>query len=65
MLRFPQWGWSLLSGVLTTLIGIVIYKNLPETALWAVGTLVGIQLLFDGWYWIMLAVSIRRLPASG
>ena len=62
MIRFPQWGWSLLSGALTTLVGIVIYKNLPETALWAIGTLVGIQLLFDGWYWIMLAAAIRRLP---
>jgi uncharacterized membrane protein HdeD (DUF308 family) len=62
MLRFPQWGWSLLSGALTALIGIVIYKNLPETALWAIGTLVGVQLLFDGWFWIMLAVAVRRLP---
>lgn len=61
-IRFPQWGWSLLSGALTTLVGIVIYKNLEETALWAIGTLVGIQLIFDGWFWIMLAVSLRRLP---
>ena len=61
-IRFPQWGWSLLSGALTTLVGVVIYKNLPETALWAIGTLVGIQLIFDGWFWIMLGVSLRRLP---
>jgi uncharacterized membrane protein HdeD (DUF308 family) len=64
MLRFPQWGWSLLSGALSTLVGIVIYKNLPETALWAVGTLVGVQLLFDGWFWIMLALAVRRLPSN-
>ena len=61
-IRFPQWGWSLLSGAITTLLGVVIYKNLPETALWAIGTLVGIQLIFDGWFWIMLAAAIRRLP---
>lgn len=63
-IRFPQWGWSLLSGALTTLVGVAIYKNLPETALWAVGTLIGIQLLFDGWFWIMLAAAIRRIPAD-
>ena len=63
-IRFPQWGWSLLSGVLTALVGLVIYKNLSETALWAIGTLIGIQLIFDGWFWIMLAASIRRLPIS-
>jgi uncharacterized membrane protein HdeD (DUF308 family) len=61
-IRFPQWGWALLSGALTTLVGLAIYKNYPETALWAIGTLVGIQLIFDGWFWIMLAAAIRRLP---
>jgi uncharacterized membrane protein HdeD (DUF308 family) len=64
VIRFPQWGWSLLGGGLTTLVGIVIYKNLQETALWAIGTLIGIQLIFDGWFWIMLALSIRNLPLS-
>src|SRR5215208_7298944 len=39
-IRYPQWGWSLLSGVLTTLIGVLIYKNFPDTALWAIGALV-------------------------
>ncbi len=62
VIRFPQWGWSLLSGALTALVGLVIYKNLPETALWAIGTLIGIQLIFDGWFWVMLAASIRRMP---
>jgi uncharacterized membrane protein HdeD (DUF308 family) len=64
VIRFPQWGWSLLSGALTTLVGVVIYKNLPETGLWAIGTLIGIQLIFDGWFWIMLGASIRRLPVA-
>jgi len=64
VIRFPQWGWALLSGVLTTLVGVVIYKNLPETALWAIGTLVGIQLLLDGLFWVMLSLAIRRLPLS-
>src|SRR5262245_29023484 len=60
-IRFPQWGWALLSGALSTLLGIMIYKNLPEAALWAVGTLVGIQLIFDGWFWVMLGFAVRRL----
>jgi uncharacterized membrane protein HdeD (DUF308 family) len=63
-IRFPQWGWALLSGALSTLVGFVIYKNLQEDALWAIGALVGIQLLFDGWFWIMLGAAIRRLPGS-
>jgi uncharacterized membrane protein HdeD (DUF308 family) len=47
---------------LATFVGLVIYKRFPETALWAIGTLIGIQLIFDGWYWIMLGISLRRLP---
>src|SRR5436853_191248 len=64
VIRFPQWGWSLLSGVHTTLVGLVIYKNLPEDTIWVIGTLIGIQLIFDGWFWIMIATAIRRLPLS-
>lgn len=64
VIKFPQWGWSLLSGALTMIVGVVIYKNLPETATWAIGTLVGVQLLSDGWYWIMLSIAIRQLPTN-
>lgn len=61
-LRYPQWGWALLSGLITALLGLVIYKNLPETALWAIGTLVGIELIFGGWFWLMLGVALWKLP---
>jgi len=64
VLRFPQWGWSLLSGLLSTLIGLMIYKSFPDAAEWAIGTLVGIQLIFDGWYWIMLGMALWRLPVG-
>src|SRR5262249_13259272 len=62
LLRFPQWGWALLNGTITLLAGIVIYRHLPEDALWVIGLLVGLELLFNGWTWIMLALAIRRIP---
>jgi uncharacterized membrane protein HdeD (DUF308 family) len=62
MLRFPQWGWALLNGVITLLAGIAIFRQLPRDALWVVGLLVGLEMLFNGWTWIMLAAEIRRLP---
>lgn len=61
-LRFPQWGWALLNGVVTLLAGVVIYKQLPNDALWVIGLLVGLEMLFNGWTWIMLAIAIRRIP---
>jgi uncharacterized membrane protein HdeD (DUF308 family) len=60
--KFPQWGWALLNGVLTTIVGIIIYKNLPESAIWVIGLLVGIEMLFNGVNWIMLGLAVRNLP---
>jgi uncharacterized membrane protein HdeD (DUF308 family) len=61
-LRFPQWGWVMLNGIITLLFGIVIYRHFKESALWVIGLLVGIELLFNGWSWIMLALAIRKIP---
>jgi len=61
-LRFPQWGWVLLNGIITLILGVVIYRHFPESALWVIGLLVGIELLFNGWSWIMLALAIRKIP---
>ena len=60
--RFPLWGWTLLNGVITTLAGIVIYDTYPYSALWVIGLMVGLELIFNGWTWIMLALVIRRIP---
>jgi uncharacterized membrane protein HdeD (DUF308 family) len=64
VVRFPHWGWALLNGVLTLLCGIIIYRHFPGAALWAVGLLVGIDMLFQGWTWIMLSLAIRSIPAE-
>ena len=64
MLRFPQWGWALLNGVITLLAGIIIYRQLPFDALWVIGLLVGLEMLFNGWTWIMLALALRTLPRA-
>jgi uncharacterized membrane protein HdeD (DUF308 family) len=60
--RFPQWGWALINGVVTLLAGLIIYDSFPLSALWVIGLLVGIELLFNGWTWIMLSLAIKRLP---
>lgn len=60
--RFPHWGWALLNGVITLLAGIIIYDSYPFSALWVIGLLVGIELLFNGWSWIMMSLIIRKVP---
>jgi uncharacterized membrane protein HdeD (DUF308 family) len=62
--KFAQWGWSLLSGFITLLLGVVIFKNYEAAQLWVIGLLVGIELIFNGWTWIMLSLSVRNLPVE-
>jgi uncharacterized membrane protein HdeD (DUF308 family) len=65
MMRFHDWGWVLLNGAITLLMGIIINRQLPEAALWVIGLFVGIEMLFNGWAWIMLALGLRRVgPAT-
>jgi uncharacterized membrane protein HdeD (DUF308 family) len=42
------WGWMTFNGAVTLLLAYLILSGWPETALWAVGMLVGIRLLFSG-----------------
>lgn len=45
---YQRWGWLLFSGLISFALGILIFTGLPGTALWAIGLLVGINMLFFG-----------------
>jgi len=57
--HFPGWGWTLFNGVVTFLLGVLIYKHWPSSGLWVIGLFVGIEMVFAGWYWIMFASGLR------
>ena len=64
--RFHDWGWALLGGLVTFLLGLMIWQSWPVSGLWVIGTFVGIDLIFRGWAWVSLALHLRRhRPASG
>ena len=54
------WGWLLLSGIAALAVGVLIALGLPSSATWALGLLVGINLLFSGWSYVFLALSGRK-----
>jgi uncharacterized membrane protein HdeD (DUF308 family) len=64
MSRFPQWGWVLAGGVLNLVLGIMIWRQWPVTGLWVIGLFVGIDMIFNGWTWIMLALRLKSLPRA-
>jgi uncharacterized membrane protein HdeD (DUF308 family) len=61
--QFTGWGWVLLNGAVSFLLGLMIYKQWPASSLWVIGLFIGIDLIFNGWGWIMLSLGLRRLPA--
>jgi len=62
--RFTGWGWVLLNGAVTLLLGLLIYKQWPLSGLWVIGLFVGIELIFNGWAWIMLSLGLRQAIAE-
>jgi len=54
------WGWTLFSGIVTVILGILIGSQWPFNAAWLLGLLVGISLLVSGIWTVMYAVALRR-----
>jgi uncharacterized membrane protein HdeD (DUF308 family) len=54
------WGWLLFTGILDVALGFILWIGLPGTAIWAIGLLVGISLIFTGWTAVMFAGAMRR-----
>jgi len=54
-----KWGWMAASGVVDLLLGAMIFAGLPSSAAWAVGLLVGINMVFGGVALIAMALHAR------
>jgi uncharacterized membrane protein HdeD (DUF308 family) len=54
-----RWGMMLASGVLDLVLASIIFLGLPGTAAWAIGLLLGINLVFGGWAIISMALVAR------
>jgi uncharacterized membrane protein HdeD (DUF308 family) len=54
------WIWTVVSGLLSLLLGILIWAEWPFSGTWAVGILVGINLLITGWVALMIGLDLRR-----
>ena len=63
--KVPNAGWTIVNGVLSILIAVLVIGDLPSSAAWAIGLLVGIQLLFDGFALIATAMAGKKLAESG
>lgn len=59
LLRFDQWGWVFFNGLVTFILGILIYSEWPVSGLWIIGLFIGIDMILAGWSWVILSLTAR------
>jgi uncharacterized membrane protein HdeD (DUF308 family) len=53
-------SWFLIDGIVTLLLGLMIYMQWPSSSAWAIGTLVGVSMIISGVTRVMLSLAVRK-----
>jgi uncharacterized membrane protein HdeD (DUF308 family) len=64
VIKFPWWGWTVLSGVVAVVLGVYLLANWPVASTFFVGVVIGVDLFFDGGALLAFAAAIRSLPRA-
>ncbi len=56
----PNWSWTLVSGIMAIVLGILIFYQWPFSAAWLLGVFVGVNLMFTGVWMIVIPLILRR-----
>jgi uncharacterized membrane protein HdeD (DUF308 family) len=57
----PRTGGLLLDGIITLLLGLMIYLQWPSSSAWAIGTLVGVSMIVSGITRVMMSQAVRKV----
>lgn len=58
-MQFPNYGWVAISGVLSTVLGILLWVQWPVSAIWFIGLVVGLNFIFAGVSWAWLGLKLK------
>jgi uncharacterized membrane protein HdeD (DUF308 family) len=58
--HMPGWGLLLAGGIISLLVGVMLYLMLPWSGLWVVGTLIAVELIVHGVSWIQFGLALRK-----
>ena len=53
------WWWPLLAGIVSAALGVMIFAEWPQSGLWIIGLFVAIELIFNGWSYLFVALAAR------
>jgi uncharacterized membrane protein HdeD (DUF308 family) len=57
-------SWVLMDGIITVLLGLLIYVRWPSSSAWAIGTLVGVSMIISGVTGVMLSLAVRQVAGQ-
>jgi uncharacterized membrane protein HdeD (DUF308 family) len=57
-------GWLILNGLISLFLGFCIWSSWPVSGLWVIGLFIGIDMIFDGWTEVILALSVPKTPPA-
>ena len=60
----PGWGWLLFGGIVSIVLGVMIWRQFPLSGAWAIGTLVGVRLILSGWTMIAIGGFGKEVATS-
>lgn len=58
------WGWLLVSGLLSVVLGVLVVLQWPASGVWFIGLVVAVELIFHGWAYLFLSLAERRARAA-
>src|SRR5262245_46728320 len=59
VMRFPYWGWSFVSGIVSILLGYFLLRSWPTISLYFLGLFVGLDLIIHGFSWAMFSLRVH------
>lgn len=58
------WGWLLIAGLASIILGIIILYQWPYSGLWLIGLLIAIEMIVAGWSYIFIALAAKNIRRS-
>lgn len=64
MLKFPRWGWSVFSGIVSLVLGVMLLAQMPLSSLWFIGFAIGVDLIFEGTSLVGFATALHKVTGA-
>lgn len=58
--KVPGAGWIFFDGIVTLILGLLVWRHWPSSSLWVIGALVGISMISTGVTRLMIGLAARR-----